>query len=87
MKQFKLEIILNEGWVSTTTTSIHNENEVMEDIVKSLIKEHNVKRQKYIIVLQGGKDNGKAKLSSYNERMLKKPINVILEECLIEYTV
>ncbi len=85
MKKFKLTIIINERSVSTTTTSTHNEDEVMEDIVESLIKEQNVTLQKYIIVLQGGKDNGKAKLSNYNERMLKKPINVVLEECLLEY--
>jgi isopentenyl phosphate kinase len=81
MKQFKLTITINERGGSTTITSTHKEHEIMNDIIKETMKECHIRPQKYIIVLHGGKDNGSAKLSAYNEKMLKHPINVVLEEC------
>ena len=81
----KLTIIINEKLRSTITTSEHKENEIMNDIIRGVMEQCNVRLQKYIITLSGGKDNGFAKLSSYNKKVLNQPINVVLEECFSDF--
>jgi hypothetical protein len=81
MKKFKLTIVINKVRSSVITSSTHTAEERLNDIVDKALKECEVKKQKYIIIMSGGQDDGNCKLTSYNESALKKNINVVLKEC------
>lgn len=82
MKKIKLKITINGETETTTKTCTHNENEVLYDIVMNILKELHIKEQKFVILVNNILDSGNVKLSSYNDKPIKKRIVVVLEECM-----